>query len=368
MEKKLICWVIVTMLTVSVGQIYAEGEAPPGNTTIQATDVGVQTGQSMEVSLIGGGDATAIGKGGEADVDVVTNVGAVANISTTSISKGRQPHTPPIPTFPPYLPYWTHGGWGTLKAYFPNGPSNNDEVYERKFDPSNPKDMRDFKSVLNAIKSYDGPWELLGSILNVGKLILGGPNHLHRGKGFEIANSLIRDRRPGGKPLIVFIDSNVNRESIKKGGYVYVGRVGIEGKVKRNWDQCYAAVIAETLPWDVDVLLVSGGMKGVTVGSNVSFPLGGGAHTQIDFSLSLLGGISSGIVEGKGKPLVSAEGYRHWPEALERREIPESFSGVFRPKPKLEPAEDENGKVGQPKNNNNKKKALEVETRPLILP
>jgi len=79
------------------------------------------------------------------------------------------------------------------------------------------------------------------------------------------------------------------------------------------------------LPWDVDILLISGGMKGVTVGSNTSFPGAAGAYSQANYSISLLGSASSGITEGKGKALLSAEGYRFWPQAVRRRRIPQAF-------------------------------------------
>jgi len=79
------------------------------------------------------------------------------------------------------------------------------------------------------------------------------------------------------------------------------------------------------LPWNVDILLVSGGMKGVTVGSNLSFPGAGGAYSQANYSVSMFGAVSSGITEGKGKAIVSAAGYRYWPAAAKRRRIPQAF-------------------------------------------
>jgi hypothetical protein len=136
---------------------------------------------------------------------------------------------------------------------------------------------------------------------------------------------LFRNRRPDGKPLLVFIDSNVDTDILRQAGYAYVGKVSLEGKVDRNWDQVYDAAVAETLPWDVDILLISGGMRGVTVGSNLSFPGAAGAYSQPNYSVSLFGAASSGITEGKGKALVSAAGYRFWPEAVKRRQIPQSF-------------------------------------------
>ena len=120
---------------------------------------------------------------------------------------------------------------------------------------------------------------------------------------------------------------------MQEAGYAYVGRVSLEGKIDRNWDHVYDAAVAETLPWDVDILLVSGGMKGVTVGHTVAFPGGAGGYSQVNYSLSLFGGFSSGITEGKGKAIVSAEGYRYWPEAATRRRIPQFLYDKFRVKP-----------------------------------
>ena len=114
----------------------------------------------------------------------------------------------------------------------------------------------------------------------------------------------------------------MNTKLLKEAGYAYVGQVSLEGRVERNWDHVYDAAVAESLPWDVDILLISGGMKGVTVGSNLAFPLAGGAYSQMNYSISLLGGASSGITEGKGKAVVSAAGYRYWPHVINRRKIP----------------------------------------------
>lgn len=257
--------------------------------------------------------------------DASADATAIANVSVdnTSISE-YEPRTQPLTVFPSNLPYWEHGGWGTIKAYFSNGPNNDNQVYERTFDPRNRSDMHELSSVLGSL-SYDGPLGVLGGILNGVGVVFGGTNNYHHGKGFEIANSLVRTRRPRGKTLYVFIDSNVDRNLLQQGGYAYIGKVSLEGNVDRNWDQVYDAAVAEVLPWDVDILLVSGGMKGVTVGSNISFPGAGGAYSQANYSVSLFGSVSSGITEGKGKAVVSAEGYKFWPEVARRRKIPQSF-------------------------------------------
>ena len=281
----------------------------------------IDTTQNQNVSLDSGGDSSSTAYGGDSKSGASSSSGA--NINTSSVSNYKT-RTSPITAFPPYLPYWNHGGWGTVRAYFPNGPNSDDQIYERAFDPDNDGDMRDLKGVIEAL-SYEGPLEGIGGFLNGVGVIFGGPDNYHHGRGFEISSSLVRTRRPNEKPLLVFIDTNVDTNLLKKAGYAYVGKVSLEGKVNRNWDQVYDAAVAETLPWDVDILLISGGMKGVTVGSNTSFPGAAGAYSQANYSISLLGSASNGITEGKGKALLSAEGYRFWPQAVSRRRIPHSF-------------------------------------------
>ena len=291
-------------------------------------------------SLAEGGDATAEGGNANAESGALavsgdatsdSDSGAVALISTTSISNIKN-RTPPLTSYPPYLPYWNHGGWGTLKAYFPTGPNGDSQAYERAYDPSDPDDMRELKQVVESLP-HDGPLNVLAAMVNGVCALFGGPDNFHHGRGFEIANSLLRVRRPKQKPLLVFVDSNVDRGLLKESGYVYVGKVGIEGVVERNWDHAYDAAVAEALPWDVDILLVSGGMKGVTVGSNTSFPGGAVGYSQVNYSVSMFGGYSTGITEGKGKALVSGEGYRYWPEATFRRGIPKCLYDKIRVRP-----------------------------------
>jgi hypothetical protein len=263
-----------------------------------------------------------------------------ANVSVNAFSN-VDARTAPLTTFPPYLPYWTHGGWGTIKAYFPNGPTPNDGVYETTFDPGDEQDMRELKNVLTALP-HKGPLEVLGAMLNDVGSALGGPDMYHHGRGFQIADSIIRDRRPERKPLLVFIDSNVDPQLLAEEGYAYVGKVSVEGDVERNWDHVYKAAVAEALPWDVDILLVSGGMKGVTVGSNLTFPAGAAGYSQANYSLSLFGAAATGITEGKGKAVVSGEAYRFAPRMMERRRIPEALyeriRSRFAPLPESAPA------------------------------
>jgi len=331
---------LIFVLLVFVGISYANdsGTTPSGdgilvntndvlnsNQNQNQTSIHNQTVQGPGYALAGGGDSSA--DGGDAtslSYSGDSSAGAVANISTTSISRPPRIKVPPLSTIPPYLPYWQHGGWGTLKAYFPNGPSSHDEVYERTFNPSDPDDMRELRGIFGPLP-YSGLLEALQGMLNSVCVVFGGPDNFHRGKGFEIANALIRDRRPEGKPILVFIDSNVDRKLLNKAGYAYVGKISLEGKVERNWDQVYDAAVAEALPWDVDILLISGGMKGVTVGTNISFPGSSLGYSHTSYSLSLMGSASTGITEGKGKAMVSAEGYRFWPQALIKRRIPKTF-------------------------------------------
>jgi len=331
MIMKRLITVLIPVLIITAGA-YATGKTPtpnPADTQI-GIENNVNTSQYQNVSLVGGGDSSSIAEGGSSSAtayggssksDAASSSGA--NISTTSVSN-YETRTPPLTVFPPYLPYWNHGGWGTVKAYFPNGPNSDEKIYERAFDPDNCDDMRDLRGVIEAL-SYDGPLDVLGGILNGVGVVFGGPDNYHHGRGFEISSSLVRTRRPNGKPLLVFVDTNVDTYLLRKAGYAYVGKVSLEGKVDRNWDQVYNAAVAETLPWDVDILLISGGMKGVTVGSNLSFPGAAGAYSQANYSISLFGSVSSGITEGKGKAIVSAEAYRFWPQAANRRKIPQAF-------------------------------------------
>ncbi len=326
--KKLIAALVPVLMLFAGAFTQSSDEAfaqEPSNTTINVgTDV--DTNQNQSVSVTSGGDATSSSK---------TSSDSKSSITSTSISNYKT-RTPPITTFPPYLPYWTHGGWGTIKAYFPNGPNSDDQVYERVFDPRNPNDTRELKSVLESLP-YESPLNILGGILNSMGVVFGGPDNYHHGRGFEIASSLVRTRRPKGKPLLVFIDSNVDTKLLKEAGYAYVGKVSLEGKVDRNWDHVYDAAVAEALPWNVDILLISGGMKGVTVGSNLSFPGAGGAYSQANYSISMFGAVSSGITEGKGKALISAAGYRYCPAAVNRRRIPQAFYDRFQAK--VQPAQ-----------------------------
>ena len=104
-----------------------------------------------------------------------------------------------------------------------------------------------------------------------------------------------------------------------------MGKISIEGKHRRNWDQVYNAAIAEALPWDVDILLISGGMKGVTVGSNSAYPNASMGYSQLNYSLSLGGSHAKGVTEGKGKPVLSAEAFRFSPRMGRKQRLPRQF-------------------------------------------
>jgi hypothetical protein len=325
---------VLIPVTILAAGAFAHGYGPshpqgPGATTV-TVDNEIQANQTQQVSVVGGGDASSYAEGGDAtsisqggSADASSASSSNSSISTSSVSN-YETRTAPLDVFPAYLPYWQHGGWGTVKGYFPNGPSVDDAVYEQTFDPDSSEDMKMLRGVLTSL-SYEGPLETIGGLLNGVGAVFGGPDNYHHGRGFEIANALTRQRRPSGKPLLVFIDSNVDTGLLRQAGYVYVGGISLEGRVDRNWDQVYDAAVAEALPWDVDVLLISGGMKGVTVGSNIAFPGAAGAYSQANYSISLLGSVSSGITEGKGKAVISAVGYRFWPELANRRRIPQSF-------------------------------------------
>ena len=344
--KRLIA-VLIPVLMVA-GGAYATGGTPTPNPA--DTQIGIEnnidTSQYQNVSLDGGGDSSSTAYGGDSKSDASSSSGA--SINTTSVSN-YETRTPPLTVFPSNLPYWNHGGWGTVKAYFPNGPNSDEQIYERAFDPDSESDMKELRGVLESL-SYENPLSVLGGLLNGVGVAFGGPDNYHHGRGFEIASSLVRTRRPNRKPLLVFIDTNVDTNLLRNAGYAYVGKVSLEGKVNRNWDQVYDAAVAETLPWDVDILLISGGMKGVTVGSNLSFPGAAGAYSQANYSVSLFGSVSSGITEGKGKAILSAQGYRFWPKAAQRRRIPQAFYDRIRaqltPRLSAEPTVQRQSSVG----------------------
>jgi len=329
--------VIAVLIAVMVTSAVACGQGS------MSTNVTANPSQVQNTQAIGGGNSTsdstsiAWAEGGSGDSESfsyseASDSSALLFYAPTSVSNYKT-RTAPVTTYPPYLPMWQHGGWGTIKAYFPNGPTMHDRVYERTLDPSSDVDMHEIKGILRSLP-YTGALEAVGGVLNGVTRLFGGPDQSHHGRGFEIANSVIRDRRPDGKPLLVFIDSYVDATLLGEEGYAYVGRISLEGTAKRNWDHVYNAAIAEALPWDVDILLISGGMKGVTVGSTTSLS-GGGGYSQTNYSLSVFPGKSKGITEGKGEAVLSATGYRFCPEMLQRRRIPEALYDRIRVRPQV---------------------------------
>jgi len=162
--KRLIAVLIPVLMVVGVAYSTGSTPTPPPNPV--NTQIGIEnnidTSQYQNVSLDGGGDSSSTAYGGNSsstayggysNSDAASSSGA--SINTTSVSN-YETRTPPLSVFPPYLPYWNHGGWGTVKAYFPNGPNSDDQIYERAFDPDNCSDMRDLRGVIEAL-SYEGP-------------------------------------------------------------------------------------------------------------------------------------------------------------------------------------------------------------------
>jgi len=293
-----------------------------GGTQVDATNQ-TQSNLNQQTSLIGGGNA---GSDSNAESASIAQGGlgySYSNLSLSTTSNVRN-RTHPLPAQLPYLPMWQHGGWGTVKGYFANGPVTNGSVYERSFDSRDPEDVREIRNVLLAIP-HTGPLKRVGGLWNGICVALGGPDRFHHGRGFEIANSVDRIRRRASQPMMVFIDSSVDTKILEKAGYSYAGKISIEGRDTRNWDQVYNAALAEALPWSIDLLLVSGGMKGVTVGSNTSVPSGTVGYSQLHYSMSLLGGQSKGVTEGKGKPVLSAAAYRFSPRMSFKRGMPRLF-------------------------------------------
>jgi len=316
-----------------------------GDGNVMSTQVQSNPSQIQNAQAIGGGNSSSVADsssiawadGGAADSfsyseGATSGSTSVLVYSPTSVANYKT-RTPPVTTYPPYLPMWQHGGWGTIKAYFPNGPTLHDKVYERTFDPASDIDMKEVKGILRSLP-YSGAFQAIGGFVNSVTRLFGAPDKYHHGRGFDIANSVIRDRRPDGKPLLVFIDSYVDAKLLEEEGYAYVGRISLEGSPKRNWDHVYNAAVAEALPWDVDILLISGGMKGVTVGSTRSLS-GGGGYSQSNYSLSLFPGKTTGITEGKGEAVMSATGYRFCPEMVERHRLPQSLYDRIRVRPQV---------------------------------
>jgi len=225
--------------------------------------------------------------------------------------------------YPPNLPYNQHGGWGVLNV---SGVPNQDngkfpQGYERTFDLSDPNTQKEIRGILWSLP-YKGPLEVLaGTITGV---FSPGTNHRFRGLSV-IPPSFIRDKRPEGKRMYVLIDSNVDPRLLKEVGYMYVGSTGVTGEIRRNWDHAYLACVEEALPYDIDLLLVSGGVKGVTVSSNTTFPSSAAGYSQTNYSVSLFGAYAKGVTEGETKPIIYAAGYRLAPNMAASRKVPDNI-------------------------------------------
>ncbi len=288
---------------------YLEGSNASSNSNSNSTAYGGAGGSAAAYGGSGGSGGTGVGMGG---------------YSNSSVNVNYKTRTGVVSPMSPYLPYWNHGGWGRSEAFYANGPTEDKSVYERSFNPRDPEDMDQLRHTLEAVP-YRGLLSIIPGVFNQIGLVFGAADNYHHGRGFQIANSLVRERRPVGKPLIVLYADDIDRRVFKKANYAYVGKVSIEGHQNRNWDQVYCAAIAEILPWDVDVIIIDGGMKGVSVGSNTTFPSGGAGFSQSNYSLSLLGGLSSGVTEAKGKPIISAEAFRYSPRLQFKRSISRQF-------------------------------------------
>ena len=315
----ILCCIAVGWVGSALGQSIVDVGGQVSSNLAQATSViggGDSTSDSDAISVAEGGIAVA--EGGD---DFSYSGGNAFVYSPTSNYQGR---TMPLGTSPAYLPLWQHGGWGTIKGYFANGPTGADTVYERTFNPDDPDDMGQLKGILKAIP-HTGPIQMAAGLINHVRKALGGPDRFHHGRGFEIASSLVRYRRQQGTPMMVFIDSQIDKTVLFKAGYAYVGKISVEGDDTRNWDQTYHAAIAEAIPWDVDILLISGGMKGISVGSTTAFPNMAFGYSQLDYSVSLGGGRSKGVTESKGKPVLSGEAFSFNPRWSQKSTQPRNF-------------------------------------------
>ncbi len=283
-----------------------------GGTTLNRSSVDADAAAAAKAKSVADASATAkvdnsnSGNSQNDNSNVNSNdSGGGTGVSVVSLTQrfpdNEKPNMQAPVAYPPYLGMWTHGGWGTLRLYFPNGPATDAAVYERQFNPSDFDDMRDLRGVISSMP-HKGPLEVLGAIFN--------PDGYHYGRGVRLlGNSLVRNRRPEGKPLAVINITGVEKGFLKDHGYVYVGTVSMEGDANRNWDQVEICMVQETLRWDVDIVLLNGGMKGITAGSTNSNG-GAGAAGQPNYSFSVFGATSKGVTEPKGKAMVSGEGYR----------------------------------------------------------
>jgi hypothetical protein len=157
-----------------------------------------------------GGSATAYGGAGGAGGQGGTGVGTGGDsdsYSNSSVNVNYRTRTGLVYPQSPYLPYWNHGGWGLSDDYFSNGPTQDKSVYERSFNPRDPEDMEQLRDTLEAVP-YHGLLSIIPGIFNQIGLVFGAADNYHHGRGFQIANSLVRERRPTGKPLMVLYEDD----------------------------------------------------------------------------------------------------------------------------------------------------------------
>jgi len=316
--------IMIFVIVMSVGVSWAQSSS-------SSTEVISQNSVTANVGTLAGGnvDNSSNANGGEA-IAVVSGVsggksdsysgGSVSGVDIKTTSN-YQTRTSLLGVASPYLPFWNHGGWGPIRALFPNGPAGN--VYEKVWDPDNKEHLRELYSVLTSVQ-HEGPIEFIGGIFGgIVDIFVRSNESTYKGKGFVISNSLIKNRRRKGQVLIVLTPSSVQEEKliIESGLYVHAGNVGVEGNETHNWDQVYDVAIAATLLRDVDILLISGGMKGVTIGSNNSFPGGAVGYSQTNYAISLMGARAEGKTEGVGQPLIHCTGYRYDPKEANKRRI-----------------------------------------------
>ena len=304
-----ICLVVSLMMLTEVAYGQSQAEA----TNQSDVDVGVIV-QGPGYSEGGDSDATSIavsegGEGGQGGAGGQSSAGAGASadntINTTSISN-YEVKTPPLPVPAPYLPFAQHGGWGVIETFFQNGPNGDLAAYAQKFNPSDKQQMKELRNISN-------------KGLIEGLISLFGDNKI------KITESLVKTPRKEGKVLRTIPGVIGAREKLQEAGYISVGKIGCRGTLDHNWDHVYLASVEEALKWDIDIILVDGGMKGVTIMKNGTFPGIAGAYGQANYSISALGVTADGITEASGRPVLSAEAYRYDPITLEKRRVSREF-------------------------------------------
>ena len=322
MRKLTILLVVVALTSVTWGQ--SDSEA---NVLVDSDNTAIGGGNANAGAQAQGGAGGTGGTGGSA--------GAAVNFAphSTSIVKTREQKVYPPGTSHPFHMYVNHGGWDLLKGYFVGGPSGDLTVYERQYTPSNKKDMDELYGVLEGME-HDRLIDLPFDILNTAWRLCGWaytagqatPARLpHRFRGIEVENGFLKDKRPKDLPLMVFVDGSLNLSKLKAAGYVDVGTTTARAdNTSRTWDQVEASIVAETLPWNIEIIIISGGMKGISVATNDSIPVAIGAGSN-DVGFTLQGATAKGATEGVAKAMIRARGYRKDPVRMKRISIPSKY-------------------------------------------